>query len=153
MVHGVNNSICYIIRFKIPIDWYDVFPDIMKKTRQPFHPPLKGNNVCDNIMLQTSNNSDEYERIENLPIGKHDIFTKYWDVYRLESAFKKIDSVTNEEVVDMEAYELFVKEFNDEINTYDLLTEKEKEVVEEVKSKVGEDNIVSSGWEFKQYFY
>jgi hypothetical protein len=53
----------------------------------------------------------------------------------------------------MEAYKLFVKEFNDELNTYDLLTEKEKEVVEEVKSKVGEDNIVSSGWEFKQYFY
>ena len=66
---------------------------------------------------------------------------------------KKIDSVTNEEVVDMGAYELFVKEFNNELNTYDLLTEKEKEVVEEVKSKVGEDNIVSSGWEFKQYFY
>jgi len=151
MVHGVNNTIYYVIRFKTPIDWYDVFPDIMKKTRHPFYPPLKGNNICYKVMLQSPNSSGEYERIKNLPIGEHDIFTKYWYVYRLESAFKKIDSETNEEVVDMEAYELFVKEFNNELNTYDLLTEKEKEVVEQVKSKVGEDNIISSGWDFTPF--
>lgn len=153
MVHGVNNTIYYIIRFKTPIDWYDVFPDIMKKTKYPFYPPLKGNSVCDNVMLQSPYTSGEHKRIKNLPIGNHDIFTKYCDVYKLESVFKIIDSVTNEEVVDMEAYKLFVEEFNDELNTYYLLTEKEKEVIEEVKSKVGEDNIISSRWEFKQYFY
>jgi len=40
-----------------------------------------------------------------------------------------------------------------ELNTYDLLTEKEKEVIQEIELKIGQENIVSSRWEFKHYCY
>jgi len=46
-----------------------------------------------------------------------------------------------------------MENFHKELNTYDLLTEKEKEVIEEIKLKLGEENIVSSRWEFMYYSY
>jgi len=153
----MNYTIFYVIRFKNEIDWYDVFPDIMKKMKYRFNPPrLNSTSICNSIHVISPYDSETYERIKDLPIGKHAIFTEEKFVncyYGPKNAFMKYNNETEEKVVDEEEYEKFMENFHKELNTYDLLTEKEKEVIEEIKMKIGEENIVSSRWEFTYYSY
>lgn len=158
MVHGMNYTIRYVIRFNIPIDWYEVFPDVMKTTRHPFEPPKN------EFVSFQSFHSDRgvLERIKNLPILEHEIFTneKYFDyLHGPKNAFFYIEECMEggEKIKykreDGNAYNEFMESFHNDLNANDLLNEKEKEVVMEIKKKVGENNISSSQWEFHIYKY
>ena len=157
MVHGMSYTICYVVRFKSEIDWYDIFPDIMKKMKYRFNPPrLNSSSICNSVDVISPYDSDTYKRIEDMPIGKHAIFKeeKYFHyLYGAQNAFMKYDNETDENIVNKEEYEKFMEDFHGELNTYDLLTEKEKEVIQEIELKIGQENIVSSRWEFKHYCY
>jgi hypothetical protein len=131
----------------------------MKTTRHPFEPPRN-----EFIPFQSLHSMDrgEMNRIKNLPISKHEIFTdeKYFSYLEgpkhpfsyIEECIEGGEKIKYKRL-DEKEYNEFMQKFHEELNEYDLLNEKEKEVVMEIKKKVGENNISSSQWEFHIYHF